>query len=240
MGDACLPFNKWRIDYTVDMLDKFCAYVAAQPNIRCVTLNKACEIYWEKYQGITPPTYFYQQDVKIHSDPWIQHVKDNTADGSKHLWIGFNEKFHDYVDDFVKRPQFHFQEAPWHDALFYFDSDVQLVFDQGIREPVWISDYRMPNGSRDEQFMWTPAIPITQIQETQEGTKKQITYTINSPSERVYGIFEWINLEYGRYKVVDCSAPQWKTFEYAGVFIRVNLMPGENIITLNLEGQPYE
>lgn len=237
-SEACVGFNKWRIDTTADMLDKFCAFVSAQPDVKCVTLNQACEIYTTKYLGITPPTYFYQQDIKIHAPGWKNAIEKNTADGSKHLWIGFHEKIYDYIDDYVKQSQFHFTEPPWHDSLFYFDTEVMFVFDQGVREPVWITDYHHPNGSRDEQFMWINSLPIKEIKEENKGNQKTITYLIESDRDRPYALFEWLNTGYGRWKVLTHSG-EAKIFENAGIFIRIDLKPGKNEISMVLESQTY-
>lgn len=238
-SEVCVGYNQLRVDYTAKMLDKFCAYVSSQKNIQCVTLNTAAEIYITKYQGLTPPTYFFQQDIPIRTPEWEQHVRDNTADKSKHIWIGFHEKLYDYIDNYVGLNQFHFKSPPWQSALFYYDKDCLLIFDKGIREPIWISDYRHPNGSRDEQFMWIPSPSITSVMEEAQGAQRIYTYTIQSDHTQPYGLVEWVNLTYGALTIKDCSVSECKIIQETGIFMRINLQPGKNVITLILEGKAY-
>jgi hypothetical protein len=233
--EVCVGFNQFRIEYTAKMLDKFCGYVAAQSNVKSVNLNRACEIYYAKYNGITPPTYFFQNDIKILCPPWKDAVKNNTADGSKHLWLGFNEDMYDYVDKFTKLPQFHFKEPPWKEALFYFDQDCMLVFDKGVREPIWITDYRNPGGSLDEQFMWILSPSISEIIDQTEGSIRIITYKIEVEKAIPFGLFEWVNMDFRKFHVKECSSNQWKYFDYTGIFIKSNLKAGVNTIRLILE-----
>jgi hypothetical protein len=243
-SEVCHGFNKWRIEFTANMLDKFCKYVSQQKDVVSLTLNDACQLYIQKYQGKTPPTYFYQNDIKIRTPSWQQQVLDNKATDSKHLWIGFNELMYDYVDKYTKKPQFHNIEPPWRDSLFYFDSDSMLVFDRGIREPIWITDYKSKAGSLDENFMWTPSPKIMESntsisdEQLQNGIlQKTITYKIKSDKEVGYGIFEWINLELEEYKIVECSVPQYQVFEYAGVFLKIPLKIGITEVKIVLQGK---
>jgi hypothetical protein len=235
-SEVCHGFNKWRIDYTADMLDRFCAFIAAQPDVICVTLNDACQSYLDRYQGITPPTYFFQRDIPILSLEWKQAVETNKADGSKHLWISFNEQMYDYVDEYVKQPKFHFNSPPWRDALFYFDQDCLLVFDKGIREPIWITDYCKKDGSRDEEFMWIPSPNIKKVIESVGATdnRLKIIYEIETKQSRPFGIMEWKNLAWDNYEIRETNAMYFKQFDYDGFFLRCDLKPGMNTIHIEL------
>lgn len=235
-SEVCHGFTKWRIDYTAEMLDRYCEFIAAQPDVISVTLNDACQSYLDRYQGITPPTFFYQRDIPIISEEWKKVVENNKADGSKHLWISFNEQMFEYVDEFVKQSKFHFKSPPWRDTLFYFDQDRLLVFDKGVREPIWITDYKKAEGSQDEEYMWIPSPIVQKCTETTEihGNTLNLTYEIEASNATPFGIMEWKNIAWNKYKVIRTNAKLWKIFEYDGIFMLYDLKKGTNQITLEL------
>jgi hypothetical protein len=151
----------------------------------------------------------------------------------------------------AKNPTEAMQNPPWMDSFFYFDSECQLIFDQGRPEPVALFNYlnyipdpelieMTKTGGAAPGFFLESIIPKPNIIEQSKENLTSLRITIENPRETPlpFGLFLWEKsyLKFVKAFQKGINIPDECTAKYSpgqGVFLRFNLKKGKNILILS-------
>lgn len=237
---VCIPFTQERVDFTSKMLDLFLDHVVGLKDIEIVDANGSLKMFNAQNKGVQPPSYMYFEDIPIYQlSPEYKKVVENKEQRPKHVWLSFNEEFHEYIDNFVSQENWALKTPPWKNSFFYHDADCLLVFDKPKSKPVWICNYTDQEGRKfdDELMFGEETIPDARIdQKIDEFDEDIMQFIINVKSKKQmpYGIAIWG--DFSHFKVENViGIGSWKVIGNYLFFLRCTVNSGDNEYRINIK-----
>jgi hypothetical protein len=250
-GEVCKPFTEERVIFTLKMMDLFFNWLVQRPTVNILTATPAIELYNQLSPSNTQPMYVPYAWVPVPKslDFWRQVRERKDYAGQIHkshrIPVDYLWTYLTFVNDADTVQAM--SNPPWMDSFFYYDGEVQLIFDINHSQPIAIFNYlnyepsnelldMKEEGGGAPGYFLEPMIPIPKI----SFKPSQLIIEVDNPrsKETPYGVFLWKQSFPDIFAFFDQSNNFSSTVKYKksadqGIFIRWNLQLGHNRLEIS-------
>jgi hypothetical protein len=240
-----------RVDFCTKMMDLFFSWLEDRESVEFMTATDAVMAYKRSCNNSTIPMYMPFRWVPVPKEMafWKQVQEKRGYSGSIHKNAHIpDDRLYEYLTNVNDKGSINAMEAPpWLQSFFFYDGECQLAFDKPNVEPFVIFNYlnyepppgldaMRERGGGPPGFFIEPEIPGAQVQITRKMDDQtlEIQIQVENPKNKVlpYGLFLWddqndILLSRG-FPPEPSASCVTKIISHLGVFMRMNLEPGEN------------